>query len=358
MSNVFQTITIAFAAASVWLALLSNTAHAQGGRYPGIDRDASTMEMMDQAPALKRRYWVDTYVFSIVNKSSDANLDSFQGHGGGGVSSRGRLSLAVSHHDRKFTVSLDGSEKKGRFLIQVDVIPDKNDRGTAALKKEVDLTDLKPVTLELARDDDGRIYRLNLSPTIAEVPLPKPFRASDLALEKWSFQGSTVILNDQDYMGQMNMGAAPIAFIDIPGLAKIEFSLLKLTDAEPSGTLQDGTLRIKHKDQALRVTDVRNGIPPETLRGGPYQVWVRWLKPSQTIEQYREEQNELLATLKSGDTSKSISIWAIERVLKLSESGRVLEMSSGIRGAKKGEIKPSDTSTPPLDVGEFPIEFE
>jgi hypothetical protein len=190
-------------------------------------------------------------------------------------------------------------------------------------------------------------YRLTLVPSVKEHPSPKQFAPIDLGIEIWSFQGSVVILNDMDVLGRMNMSGGrcgSIAFVDSPGIAKAEFSLLKLVDAEPIGVLQDGTLRINHGDDRIEISGVRNGIPPTVLEGGPYVVWVRWLPPSQTLEEYRQVHKERLAVLrdKIGSADSSVSPATIARLEQLVESGRVLYLSTGTREPKAGEVEPSD----------------
>ena len=39
----------------------------------------------------------------------------------------------------------------------------------------------------------------------------------------------------------------------------------------------------------LRITNVKNGANAVVLPGGPYVVWVRWNKPTQSLEEYRQE---------------------------------------------------------------------
>ena len=327
MVNSIGTFTKLFATSCSWLSLCLASTYGEDAL---VKSDTS------------RQYYVDAKVFSVM---PDVGLDSYRSHSGGGVGPRGRLSLGVSSDHRHFDVSIKGSKKDGRFLAHLTVVPRKKDRGTAALEKVLDLSDLKPLTLDLARDDDNRIYVLNLFPRIIEQPLPKTFRASDLALEHWHFQGSHVILNDQDYLGQLNMGSSPIAWIDVPGLAKVEFSLLPLTEANPEGVLENGTVRISHKNECrIRVTNVRNGTPSEVLQGGPYRVWVRWLDPSQTVEQYRQAQKVQLASLKEQVKKGDLDLpqGTIDRLERLATSDRILQISGGLRGARKGEIERSD----------------
>src|SRR5438876_9699866 len=121
--------------------------------------------------------------------------------------------------------------KAQRFMANVAVKPTKEDTQTKPHEIDYDLSDLAAQSLEIARDDDGRIYRLSLIPSIREKPMPKQFQVTELRLEYWSFPSSPVIVNDQDYIGRLGMGSGPLAWCDIPSLARVEFSLLHLKDA-------------------------------------------------------------------------------------------------------------------------------
>ena len=200
---------------------------------------------------------------------------------------------------------------------------------------------LNPRSLEIARDENGRVYRLSLVPRMIEKPKPRQFQASDLQLEYWSFPSSPVIVNDQDYVGRLAMSNGPIAWCDIPGLAKVEFSLLHLKDALALGTLEKGVINIKHEDgTTLRISDVKNGVNGDELGGGPYRVWVRWSKPTQSVAEYRASLKQHVASLKvrfkTGDVS--LSPGTIERLEKLSESDRIGLIGNGVRGVEEGDL--------------------
>ncbi len=283
-------------------------------------------------------YYADAKLFSM---KPDGGLQSYRNYGGGGVGPRGTLGLDVSSGDRDFDVTISGSKKRGRFAVRVTVKPKRNDSHTTALDRVIDLTELAPQRLELARDDDSRVYHLSLFPHVIETPVPRTFHVADLKLEQWSFHDSQIILNDQEYLGQINLHASPIAWIDIPGLAKVEFSLLPLTEAAEEGVLNNGTINITHNNETrIRITNVRNGVEPKVLHGGPYHIWVRWMEPSQTVEQYRESWKKQLATIrqqiKSGDLD--LPQGTMDRLERMAKSDRILQVSSGVRGPRKGEI--------------------
>src|SRR5262249_34881952 len=139
----------------------------------------------------------------------------------------------------------------------------------------------------------------NLTPQIREFPKAIQFRVSDLHPDQFSFPNSPVIANDTDYLGEMSCSSGSLAWCDIPGLAKVEFSLLHLKDASSLGSLKDGIMTIDDGNgNSLRIMNVKNGANGEVLAGGPYQIWVRWKQPSQTVEEFRESLKKLIADLK------------------------------------------------------------
>jgi hypothetical protein len=288
--------------------------------------------------AFTHQYWADARAFSL---RPGEELATYHGRAGGGVGPNGTLGLGVSDHQRRFNISIVAKVKAQRFLTKVTVKPDEEDMRTQAQEVDYDLSDLNPRTLEIARDDDGRVYRFNLVPRIIEKPKPKQFKASDLQLEYWRFPSSPVILNDQDYIGRLAMSSGPIAWCDIPGLAKVEFSLLHLKDATASGTLKDGVIDIAHDGTTLRISDVKNGVNTDVLSGGPYRVWVRWTKPTQSVEEYRESMKKQIASLKErvkiGDLT--LSAGTLERLEKISQSGRIGQIGNGLRGVEDDDLE-------------------
>ena len=285
----------------------------------------------ESTPGQSAHFWLDAKLFSL--KESDG-LDSYRYYTSGGAETSARLTLEASSDTRRFSVDIRPSKKNGRFVANVAVAPHASDGLTRERTREVDVSSLLPQAIDLAEDDDGRVYRLVLVPGVIQRTRPKRFDSSDLRLNDWHFQHSPVILNDHDYLGLLNMGSAEIAWIDIPGLAKIEFSLAPLKGAKPEGILEGGTIRIIHgSDTRLRITNVRNGIDSQTLPGGPYQVWVHWDKPSETIEEYRESMSQRIRDLRErserGDLALSRS--TIERLEKMVHSGRVIQIQSGLR---------------------------
>jgi len=277
---------------------------------------------------------VDVAIFSL---HPDKGISTYRSLGAGIASAGGECGFGGG----RFSVSIKSRLKSHQFLATVEVKPNAGETRIQPQELEYNLSDLRPRTLDIARDDDGRVYRLNLVPRMHEVAKVGPFRVKDLRLEDWSFPSSPVVLDDQDYIGQLSMSSGALAWCDIPGVAKVEFSLLHLKDAEPLGRLHDGIVEIRHKSgTSLRITNVKNGIHRQSLDGGPYQVWVRWKEPTQSVEQYRQSIKERIAAIgenaKNGDMA--IPPGTLQRLEKLRESNRIMQTSNGLRGVKSEEI--------------------
>ena len=109
------------------------------------------------------------------------------------------------------------------------------------------------------------------------------------------------MLNDKQYIGRMLASDAEMLWIDICGVAHIEFSLHKLKGAEPWGRLQNGQITIANPDgTTIEIGNVTNGSEDRVVEGGPYTVWVRWEKPTATVEEFRAAMNTQREQLKGG----------------------------------------------------------
>lgn len=216
-------------------------------------------------------------------------VETYRSSGGGSFSKGGTLGTGTTDSIRDFRVSASGRGKAAKLTATLSVTPGKRDTDTKALNQTIDLSDLQPRTIRIARNEDGRVYELALIPQFNEKSLPVVFDPLAMRLEFWSFNSSPVILDDRLYAGRINMSGGQVIGIDISGVANVEFSMLKMTDAEPLGVLKDGTLTIhKEAEHTLSITGIRHGAVPHTLPGGPYVVWVRWKEPSTTAEEARE----------------------------------------------------------------------
>lgn len=224
---------------------------------------------------IHKYYTVDISFFSMDQTKP---MDSYEWYGGGSCGSGGSVGLGCRDDVRSFRIKVAGKNRKGRFVVSVSISPGKNDSTTQKDSFEVDFTDLKPKRLELAKNDDGRVYMLNLTPGIKIVD-NRPKRADDTSFRfsRWSLIDSMVIFNDSVYAGKIGCSGGPLAYVSYPGFAKVEFALEPFRGAKRLGTLKDGKIQIRSEDgQSLDIYGVKNGVHEIQLPGGPYEVWVRW----------------------------------------------------------------------------------
>ena len=153
------------------------------------------------------------------------------------------------------------------------------------------MNDLKPVSLDLTKNEkEKRTYKLSITPSINRIDNTKrKIDASTIHLDRWALDQSDVIVDNWRYAGRTSCSGMSIVFVDIPGYARIKFSLQPFRDAQPLGSLQDGVLTILKPDgsnpQNVVIRNVKIGSPAMTIPGGPYEVWVHWAPPSQTLTQ-------------------------------------------------------------------------
>ncbi len=127
-----------------------------------------------QAPAKDdttfKHYYADVSAFSINPKQG---ISTFRSYGSGGAGPNGTVGLGISRGTQHFDISLACREKAGRFLAKLTVESVTKDKVVAMddLNRELDLTDLQPQVIEIARDDDGRVYRVNIFPRVDERPV-------------------------------------------------------------------------------------------------------------------------------------------------------------------------------------------
>lgn len=288
-----------------------------------------------------RNYSLEARVYSYL---PDDVLATYRELSSGMVEPVGMLQLSIEDRERAFQVSIEPKMKEEKYLVAVAITSNPPDNETRPQQMEYDLSDAQPRSLEVARDNDGRVYRLSIVPQVVEHRKAAQFRAKDLKLENWSFPQSAVILNDREYLGQLGLTGGSLAYCDIPGLAKVEFSLLHLKDAQPLGTLQNGILEIRHADgTSLCINQVMNGQQQELLKG-PYQVWVRWNKPTQSVDEYRQSLQEVLEKLKERKNNGDASVSAkdLERMEKLIHSDHIGMTTCGVRNARPDELEPSN----------------
>jgi hypothetical protein len=283
-----------------------------------------------------RQYMADIHMLSMKPQEG---LDSYRGYGGGAAAHGATLALAAND-ERKFSLVVETMIRSKEFIARVVVEPDKADAKTKPMDQEFVLSDLTPQSIEVARGDDGRVYRVQLYPRIEEFPKPRRLDVDAIRLHEFSFASCPMILNDQTYIGRIAMSSGELASVDVSGLALIEFSLIPFRGAVPAGTLEDGVLDISHESgTSLQIVDVRNGIHRQLLEGGPYQVFVRWSKPSMTDAEYHLHLAETIANVKkqieAGDLPDGKKL--LKRLENAQSSKDVMMFSSRL-----GPIAPQD----------------
>ncbi len=300
---------------------------------PAVRAEQPTSATEDRQPM------ADAKLFSVI---PGRELATYEAYGLGGVGPNGASETGVVEHGRQFQVSITGKRNADRFSVVVRVMPQKADARTRPMEKEYDLSDYLPRSIELARDDDGRVYRLNLCPRVEQSPVPTQFEVKDLDLQAFSFPSSPVVINDLDYAGELSASRGPIVQFDVPGLAKIEFSLLHLKNAAPIGSLLDGQINIIRADgTTVRISNVKNGANQEVLPGGPYTIWVKWDK-AESMEEFEKSFKATIAgakeKAKTGDVWLPAETW--KHLEKLSQSGRPHIMTFELRGVEPGDLEP------------------
>jgi hypothetical protein len=233
---------------------------------------------------------------SVASYSPGGGIESYEMRGGM-TSAHASLGLGFQVGEISASVDIRPRMDKGRFMVEIDVHP-ANATDTLEFEKlELDLTDVKPTAVQLATDDSGRVYQLNLTPSVRVTDrTPRPLDVGKLQLQNWRFPNSPVLVNDAMYVGQISCAQSPVAILGISGVASVEFALEEMTNSAPWGVLQDGVVTITHPEEhtTIQISNVSNGGQHAmTLPGGPYQVWVRWTAPEYTPEKYRETMLEV-----------------------------------------------------------------
>jgi hypothetical protein len=290
--------------------------------------------------AISRHYAIGVDVHSIV---PNEGMLTHRTHCDAEMSGPGTMDDTVSFGERRFKVSVSPRFRDGRFVVTVAVEPAAEDQQTQAFTKEFDLSEFQCESVELARDADGRVYRMSLVPRVVTSLPPKSFRVSDLRMENWGFPACPIILNDQDYVGQLAGASASLAWFEMLDVGVVEFSLLHLKDAKPWGTLSGGVLNIRHENgTTVSISGVRNGLHREVLPGGPYTVWVRWKPSTMTREEYQRGLQQTLELVRSqianGDTSFSPE--TLKQIERMASAEGPRMVTNGMRQARADELEP------------------
>jgi hypothetical protein len=306
-----------------WLALtaVSIAANSADGR------DAETY----------RYYHVDAAVISLA---ADHSLASYRGHGGGSGTPGATLGYSTPNSD----ISIELLVENSQFFADVETRDSKQSGEGTPKTQRVDLTELRPTSVDLGADKDGRAYQLNLVPSVKSVRTsPKPFREVADDLYRLQFHSSRIILNDKKYVGRMLASDAEKFSIEICGVANIEFSLHHLKESQPWGRLERGQITISNPDgTTIEIQNVTNGPDNRLIEGGPCTVWVRWNKPQSSVEEYqamlktqREELKKAAAEAGAGSTAAD-ALATIENELEREPGPWVV--ACGACGITKSEI--------------------
>ena len=256
-----------------------------------------------------KRFWVEVNIYSVVPGRGIESIDGV--FSGGGFGPGGDWGTSIKQGERQIELRLRGQLKEGRFIVKLtssEQVGEKK-KELPELTNDLDLTDMVTKTIELAKDANGRVHQLRLDPRVIKPPVANRFDAKELRLEHFSFNKSMVILDDEEYLGTMNMFSGELIHVDIAGVAKIEFSLNPFKGASEQGQLKDGTIDIHHEARSLQIQKVRNGTPASELQGGPYALYVRWSPPTHSAAESREMQkrhlDELRTQLKNGEGNQT-----------------------------------------------------
>jgi hypothetical protein len=224
---------------------------------------------------ITRFYNVSINMFSVIPENA---LETYEWQGSAQGEAGEMMGLSCYDKIRNFMMEVRPKISKKGLTVNIGLKPYKSDLQTKANSFDVDLTDLSPKKIELARNEDGRVYFVTITPGIAIMD-NRPKRADESSFEfgKWKLFGSMVIFNDSLYAGKIGCGGGELAYVSYPGVAKVEFALTPFKDAKMTGTLKDGRIQIHSDDgQTLDIYNVKNGNDTIVLPGGPYEIWVRW----------------------------------------------------------------------------------
>ena len=137
-----------------WVMALAIACPAMGQEAPaGI----SSGKKIPSAP--KRTYSVNAKLFSL---GSDQSIESYRGHGGSRSAGPGGTLVLESP---QFRVTITPVPRDGTFLVAVQVETSGTNAPVAEQKREVDLTDLRPQTIQFGAAPDGSSLRFPSSST-------------------------------------------------------------------------------------------------------------------------------------------------------------------------------------------------
>lgn len=215
---------------------------------------------------------------------------TYRQHSSGSCSYGGTVGIGVGGTGG-FNAEIQCLPTNDQIAAAVSIEPYKGNANTKPSKSEVDVSDMRPDFIEVAKTEDGRVYFLIIEPEMVKLQSPKVFTVDDLSPFDWDFPQSPVVLNDNLYVGRVGMGGGSLVGITIAGVADLEFSLREIKSSKPIGTLQSGRLTINYGDDQIVISGVRNGAEKRTLQG-PYKVWVRSTGVNVSGEDYKRQMAE------------------------------------------------------------------
>ncbi|MCH8192435.1 MAG: hypothetical protein IIA65_00280 [Planctomycetes bacterium] len=271
-------ISLMVAVAGVWGA---GTAGLTQGAFGSSDPN----QLLN--PPIVKHYQLDCEYLSL---DPNKPMESYKPHGSGMLGAGNTLGTFWRDNVRRFQTRITSQLKDKRFLVQVRITPYRTDTVTPARTIELDLSDLRARSVEIARNTDGRVYWINMTPSIKIIDSKaKRLRESALDLTSWNLNGSPVVVDDTTYIGNMGVSGGTIAYVETSAIGRIEFALVPYKGAELSGVLSNGHLQLRHQDRSLDIYGVQNGRPAMRLPGGPYKVWAKWSAPSANQQAQTQE---------------------------------------------------------------------
>jgi hypothetical protein len=290
---------------------------------------------MDSSQYIRRVYEID---ITLISYQPGEGIEAYENLGSGMATQGSTIGNQIRIDGVLAEVAVRPRLEKKRFLVAVYIEPENASRSLGFEKQTFDMTDLKPAAIRLATGKTGRVYQLNLDPKVQITDnTPRKLDVNNLALQDWRFPNSPILVNDAFYVGEIACAHSPVAFVDISGVARVEFSLYELTNAKPWGALNRGVVTLTNPEDhtTIKISNVSNGGSEAIeLPGGPYRVWVRWSKPTYTIDEFRQEMAKQRKQLLDGDNTKAYAEY-LEKQLARAPSPWL--SSSGIRGLEHGD---------------------
>ncbi len=239
----------------------------------------------DAASTESRMHRLDVRLFSIIPTVGIASYRDTTGPGFMITGLGGMVGPAYTDEERSFGVQIRPQFIDGKFGTAVKLTPWPADAVIQDRSFQVDLSSLDAKTVELGHAPDGRVYKLSLVPSM-EIKAPEvsvPIADAFKKVEQMTFENSVVILNYDSYVGTiLGMGDTERAYVDIPGLLRVDFSLVQLVGYEKMGSLKGGRIDLRvSEENSLQIYNVLSGAG-NIIADGPYEVWAKWTPAKET----------------------------------------------------------------------------